>query len=174
MGFGDYLTCRPRYGANEYFANNLLLNNNLFQGNLHSLVLLFSHVENTFKFLTVNSPRRKWQSSIKEQDLFVQIFLWSKESGSSTPKSRLKRSLIEDANWTSQLPGKTHWSDRQLNKKILTKAKLYMVPKSWADSLTRLVRSWELSVPIHLDGEPYDSLKNNRLSIDSRITSAFI
>lgn len=35
---GDYLTCRPRYGANELFANNLYVNNNLFQANLNSLV----------------------------------------------------------------------------------------------------------------------------------------
>lgn len=34
---GDYLLCQPRYGANEYVANNLYMNNNLFSANLHSL-----------------------------------------------------------------------------------------------------------------------------------------
>nr|BAJ97594.1 predicted protein [Hordeum vulgare subsp. vulgare] len=36
--FGDYITCQPRFGANELFANNLFLNNNLFTGNLKSLI----------------------------------------------------------------------------------------------------------------------------------------
>jgi hypothetical protein len=38
IAIGDYITCAKRYGANDYMANKLYLNNNLFFANITSLM----------------------------------------------------------------------------------------------------------------------------------------
>eukprot|EP00178_Gracilaria_changii_P021035 TRINITY_DN6236_c0_g1_i1.p1 TRINITY_DN6236_c0_g1~~TRINITY_DN6236_c0_g1_i1.p1 ORF type:complete len:133 (-),score=9.75 TRINITY_DN6236_c0_g1_i1:297-695(-) len=48
IAFGDYITCAQRYGANEYVANNLYLNNNLFSFNIKSLIDNFEVLNRRF------------------------------------------------------------------------------------------------------------------------------
>jgi hypothetical protein len=67
IAFGDYITCTPRYGANEYFANKLYLNNNLFIANLSSLKYSLPHAAKTSRFSTVSSLLKKSRLSTKEQ-----------------------------------------------------------------------------------------------------------
>lgn len=105
--FGDYITCQPRFGANELFANNLFLNNNLFTGNLKSLMYFPLHAAKTSKFSTANSPKKR---STLSTNVLVPCAPTSPSktgNGYSILTSRLKKSLNAGENWIWLLPGKT-------------------------------------------------------------------
>lgn len=98
IAFGDYLTCSRRYGANEYFANNLLLNNNLFVGNLGSLMYKSHYIARSSKSWTEDSQLRKSKCSTREPRPSSQTSHLNKGSGSIILTLKPRRSLNADAN----------------------------------------------------------------------------
>lgn len=148
--------CHQRYGANELLANHLYVNNNLFTGNLRTLVYVVTYPAKTSKSSIASSQPKKWRSSINEPATSGPCSTEPTRSGSSIPTLRPRKNSNVDANLTCLLLGKTKKSKPKYKKKMPIRNTSSTVPKNWENLSTKPVSSWVSPVPTLLATSPVD------------------